>query len=270
MPQDVPQKTPHGAAQETSQETPHVLQPGDSAPRGVTVADRLAAIRERIARAARRAGRDPGSIVLIGVSKGVAPEVIREAVAAGLTDLGENRVQEARDKKAQLEGDPLFSGVRWHLVGHLQTNKVNAALRLFDVIHSWDRPAVMEAISQRAVREGRIVEGFVQVNIGREPNKHGVDPDQLFDLLERCGSLPGLKIRGLMAIPPLADDPEASRPYFRRLRELAEEARRRGVGGFAGEELSMGMSDDFEVAIEEGATLVRVGRAIFGPRPGGG
>src|SRR5690606_7813110 len=127
MPQDVPQKTPHGAAQETSQETPHVLQPGDSAPRGVTVADRLAAIRERIARAARRAGRDPGSIVLIGVSKGVAPEVIREAVAAGLTDLGENRVQEARDKKAQLEGDPLFSGVRWHLVGHLQTNKVNAA-----------------------------------------------------------------------------------------------------------------------------------------------
>lgn len=253
--------------------TPHTpsYEPGiDEAVDSVSeMAERLAAVRARIEAAARRAGRDPQDITLVGVAKTFPPEVVQAAIAAGLRDIGENRVQEARDKKPavlDLSGEA-GQQTRWHLIGHLQTNKVNMAMRLFDVFHSWDRLSLMEAMSRRAEREGRIIEGFVQVNIGREPNKSGVDPDELFDLLEAGCRLPGLRVLGLMAIPPMTENPEDARPYFRQLRELSEEARAREVGGFQGKELSMGMTNDFEAAIEEGATVVRVGRALFGDRP---
>lgn len=253
--------TPHGSAQQPGVDASVDLVP--------VMAERLAAVQARIEAAARRAGRDPKDITLVGVAKTFPPEVVHAAIAAGLRDIGENRVQEARDKKPAvlaLSGEAAQQ-TRWHLIGHLQTNKVNMAMRLFDVFHSWDRLPLMEAMSQRAQREGRILEGFVQVNIGREPNKSGVDPDKLFDLLDAGCQLPGLRVLGLMAIPPMTDDPEDARPYFRRLRELSEEARARGIGGFTGEQLSMGMTNDFEIAIEEGATVVRVGRALFGDRP---
>ena len=230
------------------------------------IARRLQEVRERIAAAARRSGRRPEDITLVAVTKNVPPEGIMAAFLAGQRDFGENRVQEARDKLRILDPE-VVSACRWHLIGHLQRNKVNMALPLFSVIHSWDRLPLVQQISQRAQERGRVVEGFVQVNIGREPSKHGIDPDELLPFLRACLRLPGLHVRGLMCIPPPADDPEQSRPYFRRMRELLEEALEAGIPGFQGRELSMGMTDDFEVAIEEGATIVRVGRALFGPRP---
>jgi PLP dependent protein len=214
----------------------------------------LERVRERVARAAERAGRRAGDVLLVGVSKTVDAERIRQAIDAGVPALGENRVQEARDKIADL-GHP----VPWHLVGHLQTNKVRDALELFDVIQSLDRLDLAKELDKRARARDRTVDTLVEVNVAGEASKGGAAPDGLTALLETIAGLTHVKVRGLMAIPPEAKEPEASRVWFRALRKLGE---RHGLS-----ELSMGMSGDFEVAIEEGATVVRVGTAIFGPRP---
>jgi len=217
-------------------------------------------VRERMAAAARRAGRDPESITLVGVSKTVPPERVREAVEAGLADLGENRVQEARDKARQLAGP-----IRWHLVGHLQANKANHAARLFDVVHSIDSIDILERLERAAEREGRLVMAMVQVDLAGEPTKTGARAEGLDRLLETAAGCRCVRVRGLMILPPYDPDPGKSRPYFRRLRGLLQEAQGRHAA-LELTHLSMGMTEDFEVAIEEGATMVRVGRALFGER----
>ena len=212
----------------------------------------LGRVQEAVARACARAGRSPDHVLLIAVSKTVEAERIRLAVAAGVAALGENRVQEARDK-IEVLGRP----VPWHLIGSLQTNKAKDAARLFDWIHSVDRLDLARELSRRAPSE-RGLDILLQVNLGDEPQKGGVAPAEVKPLCEAVIGLPGLRVRGLMAIPPVTPDPDATRPYFRRLRALCDEL---GL-----EQCSMGMSADFEMAIEEGATMVRVGTAIFGPR----
>jgi len=196
-------------------------------------------------------------VLLIAVSKTVEVRRIEGAIAAGVPALGENRVQEAREKIETL-GRP----VPWHLIGHLQTNKAKDAVRLFDWLHSVDRLELAAELDRRARALGRAVDVLLEVNVGEEPQKSGIRPDEVKPLLDALAGLSGIRIRGLMAIPPAAPDPEQMRPHFRRLRELRDAA---GL-----EHLSMGMSADFEVAVEEGATMVRVGTAIFGPRPARG
>ena len=213
----------------------------------------LEAVHERVARACERAGRKPDDVLLIAVSKTVEIERIRLAVTAGVRALGENRVQEAKEKVAGL-GRP----VPWHLIGSLQTNKARDAVELFDWIHSVDREELARELDRRAHQRERRVKILVQVNVGEEPQKGGVHPAELKGLLESLTALSSLEVRGLMCIPPAAETADASRPWFKRLREL------RDATGL--EHCSMGMSGDFEVAIEEGATMVRVGTAIFGPR----
>lgn len=227
----------------------------------VDVAKNLAAVRERIESAAARVGRRAEEILLIGVSKTVEVERIRQALAAGLPALGENRVQEARAKIEAL-GHP----VPWHLVGTLQTNKAKEAVGLFDLIHSLDRLELARELGRRARAQGKVVEVLVEVNLAGEATKGGVVPTDLKALLAEIAPLAGIRVKGLMAIPPPADQPEASRPWFRQLRELRDAAASWGVAGVELPHLSMGMSADFEVAIEEGATMVRVGTAIFGER----
>ena len=214
----------------------------------------LDAVRERIARAAERAGRRAQDVLLIGVSKTVPAERIRLGVDAGLTALGENRVQEAREK-IKILGRP----VPWHLIGHLQTNKVRDALELFELIHSLDRLELAREIERRAGDPGRVVDTLLEVNVAEEPSKSGFAPDAVGAALAAISGMTHVRVRGLMAIPPIVERAEDSRPWFQALRRLAE---RHGL-----KELSMGMSADFEVAIEEGATMVRVGTAIFGARP---
>ena len=221
----------------------------------------LELVKQRIARAAERAGRSPEEIHLVAVSKSVDLERIRQAVEAGVEALGENRVQEAREKIRVL-GRP----VPWHLIGSLQTNKARDALELFDLIHSVDRPSLAQELDQRARASGRRVRVLVQLNLAQEVTKHGVGPGEFKPLMELLAECSGLEVCGLMTIPPAASDPEASRPWFRRLRELRESARSWNLPGITLDHLSMGMSDDFEVAVEEGATIVRIGTAIFGPR----
>ena len=213
----------------------------------------LEAVHERIARACERAGRKPADVLLIAVSKTVEIERIRLAVTAGVQALGENRVQEAKEKVAAL-GRP----VPWHLIGSLQTNKAKDAVELFDWIHSVDREELARELARRAHQREHRVKVLVQVNVGEEPQKGGVHPAELKGLLDAMTALSNLDVRGLMCIPPAAETAEASRPWFKRLRDLRDTA---GL-----EHCSMGMSGDFEVAIEEGATMVRVGTAIFGPR----
>jgi pyridoxal phosphate enzyme (YggS family) len=206
----------------------------------------VAAIRKRMSTAAERAGRSPSEVTLVAVTKTVDAAAIQEAFGAGLRHFGESRIQEAKEKLPQLSA--LQPAPTWHMVGHLQTNKAKTATELFDVIHSVDSLKVAEAISQHANRDLSVL---VQVNVAREASKYGF-------ALEHSARLPHLRIKGLMTIAPYADDPEEVRPVFRRLRLMRDSL---GLG-----HLSMGMSHDFEVAIEEGATLVRIGRAIFGGR----
>jgi PLP dependent protein len=213
----------------------------------------LEKVQQAVERACRRASRAPGDVLLIAVSKTVEIERITLAVEAGVKALGENRVQEAKDKI-----DALGRPVPWHLIGSLQTNKAKDAVHLFDWIHSVDREELARELDRRAHQAGRRAQVLVQVNVGEEPQKGGVRPPELKRLLDAVTGCRNLEVRGLMCIPPAAESAEASRPWFRRLREL------RDAAGF--EHCSMGMSGDFEVAIEEGATMVRVGTAIFGPR----
>jgi pyridoxal phosphate enzyme (YggS family) len=221
----------------------------------VDIAGNLARVRERVARAAERAGRRPEDVLLVGVSKTVDVERIRAAVAAGLPALGENRVQEAKEKVAAL-GRP----VPWHLVGHLQTNKVRDALALFDVIHSLDRLELARELDRRARQRGEPVQVLLQVNVAGEATKGGFAPEAVEGALENLGALPMVRVQGLMTIPPAVERAEEARGWFRTLAALGK---RLGLP-----QLSMGMSADFEVAVEEGATIIRVGTAIFGPRPG--
>src|SRR5262245_45568339 len=217
------------------------------------IRENLARVQEAIARACAGAGRSPDGVLLIAVSKTMEVERVRRAIEAGVAALGENRVQEAKAKIEAL-GHP----VPWHLIGSLQTNKAKDAVQLFDCIQSLDRIELAKELDRRARAAGRIVDALVEVNVGEEPQKGGAPPDQVKSLLDAISRLEAVRVRGLMAIPPPAEDPEESRPYFRRLREL------RDACGL--EHLSMGMSADYPVAIEEGATIVRVGTAIFGPR----
>jgi pyridoxal phosphate enzyme (YggS family) len=220
----------------------------------------VAGVRERIGRAAARAGRLPDAVLLVAVSKTVPAERVRAAIAAGVPALGENRVQEARDKIAAVG-----RLVPWHLIGHLQTNKVRDALACFDLIQSVDRLSLAEAIGRRAGADDRRVDVLAQVNVADEDGKGGFRVPDLQPALEAMAAMPGLRLRGLMTIPPLPRDAEDSRPHYRVLAKLLESARGWGLGE-AFTELSMGMSGDFEVAVEEGATMVRVGTAVFGPR----
>ena len=234
------------------------------------LATNVATVRARIAAAAERGGRRADDVLLVAVTKTVEAARVREAVTLGLRAFGENRVQEAREKV------PAVSGVSWHLIGSLQRNKAKEAIRLFDVIESVDSEGLAEELGRRAValdagnhgtgvgQEERAVDVLIQVNVAREPQKHGVSPEQTAALVRLTAALPGLRLRGLMTIAPAAADPDQVRPVFRGLRELRNHTQ--DSTGIALPELSMGMSDDFEVAIEEGATMVRVGRAIFADR----
>lgn len=227
---------------------------------GDTLGPRLDEVRGRIEAATARSGRPAGAVTLIGVTKTVAAETMQAAVAAGLADLGENRVQEAQ-AKIPVVGR---ARVRWHFIGHLQRNKAGRAVELFDRVHSVDDAEVAEALSRHAAAAGRTLPVLVEVNVSGEASKFGVAPGALAALLERVAALPGLALDGLMTVGPLVETAEASRPGFARLRGLRDEAERRL--GRRLPELSMGMSGDFEVAVEEGSTMVRVGGAIFGPR----
>ncbi len=227
------------------------------------VAKRITAVRERIAAAAARAGRDPAGVTLVAVSKAFPPGMVRAAAAAGVTDIGENRVQEAIPKIATVG-----RGVRWHLVGHLQTNKAKPAVQHFDWIQTLDSLRLAEALQKAAEGAGReTVPVLVEVNLGGETSKAGLPEADLLTLLRGLAAVPRIRVEGLMALPPFLEDPEAVRPYFSRLRLLAEKARAEDLPHVRMAHLSMGMSHDLEVAVEEGATMVRVGTAIFGPRP---
>ena len=225
------------------------------------IADRVAAVRERIARAAARAGRNDGDVTLVAVSKTHPPDLVREAFALGLADFGENKVQEAEGKIKALAD---LAGARWHMVGHLQANKARKAVTLFDRIHSIDDVALARRLEKAGAEQGRRVRVLVQVDLAGEDTKFGLDQARLFPALEIMRGLKSVRVEGLMGFPPYEDDPERTRPHFRRLREMRDAALARGL--LLGRDLSMGMSHDLEVAIEEGATLVRVGTAVFGER----
>lgn len=227
---------------------------------GVSVQENLERVQERIQAALRRAGRTDG-VTLVGVSKFVSAARMAESYRWGLRHFGENRVQEFDRKRADLD----LPEAVWHLVGHLQSNKARRAAEIFDCIDSLDSPRLAEKLAT-SVAQRRVLPVLIQVDVGDEASKHGVAPGKLLELVEGIAGFEALSIRGLMAIPPFLDSSEEVRPFFRRLRELRDEVARRGIAGVEMAELSMGMSHDFEVAIEEGATQVRVGTAIFGER----
>jgi PLP dependent protein len=222
------------------------------------IKENLLRVTERIGEAAQRAGRDPSEIKLVAVSKTVEPARIREAIEAGATILGENYVQEAQEKIEEI-GRP----VPWHFIGHLQSNKAKHAVRLFDMIHSVDSLSLSEELNRRAAQAGRIMKVLIEVKLSEEVSKFGSEEEAVFSLAKRISGLDHLRLEGLMTMPPFFDSPELSRPYFIRLRNLKDKLVKEGIQI---KELSMGMSIDFGVAIEEGATYVRVGTAIFGPR----
>ena len=224
--------------------------------------DRLEAVRRRMAEACARCGRDPASVRLLPVSKPVPPSAIREAAEAGLTAFGENRVQEAQAKI------PLCPGqIQWHLIGHLQSNKVRPVVRLFSAVHSVDSVDLLDKLNAAAGEAGRRIEVLLQVNIAGEAAKHGMKPGEAPGAVEAANAFPNLILTGLMTIPPFDPDPAKSRPHFRKLRELRDSLQERT--GTPLPELSMGMSNDFGEAIAEGATWIRIGSALFGDRKKG-
>lgn len=219
-------------------------------------------VEERISAACRRGGRPRESVRLVAVSKTHPPEMIRAAFDAGLRDFGENRVQEAKTKIAELPG----LGATWHLIGHLQTNKARLARELFQWVHSVDSFRLAEKLAQAGEAGSPRLRVLIEVNLGEESSKAGVRADQVANLAEQISTLDTLELRGLMVIPPFRRNPEDVRPYFRELRALAGRIETRNLPRVSMSELSMGMSHDFEAAIEEGATTIRVGTAIFGAR----
>jgi hypothetical protein len=227
----------------------------------MSIADNIRTVRDRIAAAAKRAGRDPSSVKLVVVTKTIDVARIKEAVDAGVVVLGENRVREAKEKI-----EKLGSAAAWHLIGHLQTNKAGHAVALFDLIHSMDSLELAKELGKQAAKRGKKQNVLIEVNSGEEASKAGISIRDAAGLVRDAAKLGNIVIQGLMTIPPYSEDPEDSRPYFRALRDLAESIARENIPGVSMRELSMGMSGDFEVAIEEGATMVRVGTAIFGVR----
>jgi pyridoxal phosphate enzyme (YggS family) len=226
------------------------------------VAANLTAVRDRIRTAAERAGRAPGDIRLIAVSKTFDAAHVRAAAAAGQREFGENRLQEALEKiEATKDLD-----LTWHLIGHLQRNKARRAGAVFTWIHTIDTPELLGRLEAGAVESGRRIRALVQVDLGGEPTKHGARTDEVEHILARMCAHPAISVVGLMTIPPFTDNPEGARVYFRMLRELRDRLDASGISPIPLRELSMGMSHDLEVAVEEGATLVRVGTAIFGRR----
>ncbi len=233
------------------------------------IKENLLRVTDRIEKAARRVGRDPREIKLVAVSKTVEPARIKEAIEAGVSILGENYVQEAMKKIEEIgrpacterfgEGRP----VAWHFIGHLQSNKAKYAVQLFDMLHSLDSTPLAEELNRRGEQIGRVLKVMIEVNISGEATKFGSDEERVRDIAKRILNHGHLSLEGLMTMPPYFDSPELSRPYYIKLRELKERLEREGIPM---KELSMGMSNDFEIAIEEGATFVRVGTAIFGPR----
>lgn len=232
----------------------------------MAISDNIAHIRERISQAAARAGRNPDSITLMGVSKVVEPARIRQAYQAGIRIFGENRVQEFEGKSSALKD---LQEAEWRLIGHLQTNKAKKAVDFFQAVDSVDSVRLVEKLNQAAQQANKVLPVLIEINVGGEESKNGVAPDshELEDLLQNGQRLEHLQVRGLMTIPPFTEDPQGSRPYFRRVRELRDAIANRKLQGIQMGVLSMGMSHDFEVAIEEGSTCVRVGTAIFGERP---
>lgn len=224
------------------------------------ISETIAAVRERLLRAARLAGRTAEEITLLAVTKNVPLPLIREALKGGIAEIGENRVQEAAEKRAA-EGLP---GTRWHLIGHLQSNKAKKAVELFDMVQSLDSFPLAEILNREAEKRGKKLPCLVEIKVSEEPSKHGLAPGSLDEFLEKASVLPFLAVRGLMAVAPYFDDPAGARPYFAAARGAFEKHR-----GFFGPDpvLSMGMSHDFEAAVEEGANMIRIGTAIFGERP---
>ena len=229
----------------------------------LSIADNVRRVRTRMRQAAERAGRDPASVRLVAASKTVDAARIRAAIAAGVTVLGENYLQETRQKLGQLGR----SDVEWHLIGPLQRNKVRYVFDLFDMMHSLDRLELAEEINRRAERLGRRLPVLLEVNVGGEASKSGWTPDDLLSDARQLATIPNIQVRGLMTIPPPTPQPHEARPFFRQVRQLRDRLVQEGYDGMTFDEISMGMTADYEVAIEEGATLVRVGTAIFGPRP---
>jgi PLP dependent protein len=226
------------------------------------ISENLARVRERIETAALRCGRDPLEVRLVAVSKTVEAERVGQAIEAGVKILGENYVQEAQ-KKIEILGH----NVAWHFIGHLQTNKAKAAVHLFDLIHSVDSLNLAKELNKQAQQQGKVLPVLLQVNLSGETTKFGAREKEIFQVIEELSTMEGLLVKGLMTMPPYFEDPEASRPYYVELRKLSERLAQQKLSRISIEELSMGMSNDFEVAVEEGATLVRVGTAIFGARP---
>lgn len=229
-----------------------------------SLATTLDSIRRRIAVACARVGRDEAEVRLMAVSKTISAARVREAIDAGLTIFGENRVQEAEAKIAQLAEHR--TQLEWHLIGHLQSNKARKAVTLFDVVQSVDEESLAVRLHRLAEERGKRLPVFIEVQLGNEASKAGVAPREALLLIEKVSQLPNLELTGLMTVPPFFDNPEDVRPFFRQLRELRDAALRSGAAASSCTQLSMGMSHDFEVAIEEGATLVRIGTALFGTR----
>ena len=228
------------------------------------ISENLVQVKRCIIEAAKRAGRDPSGVRLLAVTKEQSDATVAKGIQAGMTLLGENKVQEASGK---IEAFGRKNGLEWHFIGRLQKNKVKFIFDLFDLIHSVDSLALAEAIHKKAQKIGSCMPILLQVNISGEKSKLGIDPLDLPREIRKFAKLEGVKISGLMTIPPFDRDPETSRPYYARLRELRDTCSSLNIPRICLDELSMGMSNDYEVAIEEGATLVRVGTGLFGPRP---
>jgi pyridoxal phosphate enzyme (YggS family) len=236
---------------------------GPPPPSRPAIAEAISEVREQIERASIASGRDPSSVRLVAITKTRTVDEIRQALAAGAEDLGENYIQEARDKARKVPG------ARWHMVGHLQKNKVNLAVDLFEVIHSLDNASLIKRLDMRCAERRRNLMGLIQVSLGGEKTKRGLSPDQVLTMLDELAQEPPeyLRLSGLMTIPPPVDDPEENRPHFRTLRQTLDRILERQYPFWHGAELSMGMSDDYLVAIQEGATMIRLGRSLFGDRP---
>lgn len=227
----------------------------------IDIAANISAIKHKIAAAAARSGRDPDSIKLLAVTKTVSPSYVNQAIDAGIFMFGENYVQEAKEKIAMIKKD-----VQWHMIGHLQTNKAKYAVKLFDYIHSVDRIDLAVELDKKAGQIDRRINILIEVNVSGEKTKNGIPADAAITLINDISMLQNIAVRGLMTMAPYSANPEDARPYFRALRNLRDSIISKGITGTHLEELSMGMTDDFEVAIEEGATMIRIGRAIFGER----
>lgn len=228
----------------------------------IEIKRRLEEVRSRILETCKRCGRDPGTVRLVAVSKTVPVETIQNAIEAGVGILGENYIQDAREKCRALADYPVF----WHFIGHLQTNKAKYAVRLFELIHTVDSFRLAAELDREARKIEKVQKILIQINIGKETSKSGIDPESAESLVRSISNLTNLSVQGLMVIPPFFDEPEMVRPYFRELRNLRDFLQAEGISGVRMDELSMGMTGDFEAAIEEGATLVRIGTAIFGER----